>query len=96
MSSVWTHGIWTVRPGREAEFVDAWRRLLPLGTALGAGEPKLLRDRERTNVFVSFGPWPDVETIERFRGELRPRIGDMNDLLEDFQASTLDEVYPSG
>jgi hypothetical protein len=25
MGDVWTHGIWTVRPGREDDFVRAWR-----------------------------------------------------------------------
>jgi hypothetical protein len=25
MAKIWTHGIWTVKPGREDEFVAAWR-----------------------------------------------------------------------
>ena len=94
MPSVWTHGVWTVTPGREEEFVAAWRELLPLGIGLGSGEPRLLRDRDQENVFRSFGPWPDLETIERFRDEIRPRIGGMEDLLESFETFTLDEVYP--
>ena len=94
MANVWTHGIWTVKDGREDEFVAAWRELVPLGLGLGAGDPKLLRDRERTTVFLSFGSWPDPDTVERFRAELRPRIGEMNDLLESFETFTLDEVYP--
>jgi hypothetical protein len=94
MANVWTHGIWTVKDGREDEFVAAWRELVPLGLGLGAGDPNLLRDRERTNVFLSFGSWPDPDTVERFRAELHPRIGEMNDLLESFETFTLDEVYP--
>ena len=81
-------------PGRENEFVAGWRKLVPLGEGLGAGDPKLLRDRERPNVFISFGPWPDLDTIERFRGELRPRIGAMSELLETAEFATLDEIYP--
>jgi len=94
MPSVWTHGVWTITPGREDEFVAAWRELLPLGAGVGSGEPRLLRDRDRTNVFRSFGPWPDVETIERFREMIRPRIRGMQDLLDSFETFTLDEVYP--
>jgi heme-degrading monooxygenase HmoA len=94
MPDVWTHGTWTVRPGREDEFVAAWRELVPLGTALGGNDPRLLRDRERPNVFVSFGSWPNVETIERFRRELGPRLRQMNELLESFETKTLDEAYP--
>jgi hypothetical protein len=94
MTNVWTHGIWTVKPGREDEFVSAWRELVPVGAALGSSEPKLLCDREKTNVFRSFGSWPDIETIERFRDEIRPRVGAMEELLESFETFTLDEVYP--
>jgi hypothetical protein len=94
MPSVWTHGVWTVKPGREDEFVAAWRELVPVGARLGSDDPKLLRDRERPNVFRSFGSWADVETIERFRGEIGSRVGKMDDLLESFETFTLDEVYP--
>jgi hypothetical protein len=94
MTTVWSHGIWTVKDGREDEFVAVWRELVPIGLGLGAGDPTLLRDREHTRVFRSFGPWPDADTIERFRAEIRPRIADMDDLLEAFKTFTLDEVYP--
>jgi hypothetical protein len=62
---------------------------------LGGDDPTLLRDGD-SNVFHSFGSWPDRGAIERFREQLRPRIGAMNDLLEGFEAETLDEVYPAG
>jgi hypothetical protein len=94
MATIWTHGIWTVKPGREDEFVAGWRELVPIGVGLGSGDPQLLRDREHPNVFRSFGPWPDLETVGRFRAEIESRIGEMNDLLERFETFTLDEVYP--
>jgi hypothetical protein len=94
MARIWTHGVWTVKPGREDEFAEAWRDLVPIGVGLGSGDPSLLRDRERANVFRSFGPWPDLETIERFRAELSPRIDEMKHLLDGFETFTLDEVYP--
>jgi hypothetical protein len=93
MPSVWTHGVWRVKPGREDEFVAAWRELVPLGIELGGGDPTLLRDGE-TGVFHSFGSWPDRDAIQRFREQLAPRLGTMNDLLDGFEAATLDEVYP--
>jgi hypothetical protein len=96
MAEIWTHGVWTVKPGREDEFVRAWRELVPVGTAAGAGAPTLLCDRDRPNVFRSFGPWPDLDAIQRFRSEIRPRLGEMNDLLEGVELFTLDEVYPGG
>jgi hypothetical protein len=94
MTRVWTHGVWTVREGREQEFVAAWRALVPVGTRLGSGDPILLRDRDRPNVFRSFGSWPDVETAGRFREEIRPLLGGMDELLDRFDTFTLDEVHP--
>ncbi len=94
--SVWTLGVWTVRPGQEAEFVARWLELVPIGAALATGDPTLLRDRDRPNVYRSFGPWPDLETIERFRGAIGPRVGEMKQLLESLDLFTLDEVYPGG
>ena len=94
MPSVWTHGVWTIKPGREDEFVAAWRELVPVGESLGSGDPKLLRDRDRPNEFRSFGSWPELETIERFRAEIGPRVGAMGDIVESFETFTLDEVYP--
>ena len=82
-----------MKPGREEDFIAAWQELVPLGTELGGGDPTLLRD-DGTNVFHSFGSWPDRDTIQRFRDQLGPRVGAMNDLLEGLETFTLDEVYP--
>ena len=94
--SMWTHGVWTVKPGREEEFVARWLELVPVGVGLGSGEPSLLRDRDRPNVYRSFGSWPDLETIERFRGTIAPSVGAMQELLHSLELFTLDEVYPGG
>jgi hypothetical protein len=96
MGAIWTHGVWTVKRGREEEFVHGWFELANVGAGLGGGEPTLLRDRERSNVFLSFGPWPDLEAIERFREAIRPRIAVLNELLESLELFTLDEVQASG
>ena len=94
MPRIWTHGVWTVKAGREDEFVAAWRELVPIGTEIGSGRPVLLRDREQPNVFRSFGPWADLEEIDRFRAAIRPSIGAMDELIEAFETFTLDEIYP--
>jgi len=51
---------------------------VPLGRSLESGDARLLRDRDEPSTFRSFGSWPDLATVERFREELRSR----------------DEVYP--
>jgi hypothetical protein len=94
MPGIWTHGIWTVKQGREDEFVAGWRELVEIGLRHGADDPTLLRDRERANVFRSFGRWPDLGAVQRFRDEITPRVGAMNELIESAEVVTLDEVYP--
>ncbi len=98
MASVWTQGTWTVKPGREEEFVRAWGAMRDSVLAgFGAIEPPtLLRDHERPNVFVSFGPWSDVDHISRFRGseEFVQAFAALGELLDDFRTLTLDEVTP--
>ena len=95
MPNVWTHSVWRIKPGREEEFVEAWGALVPVGQSFGGGDPKLLRDREEPNVFISVGPWPDLDAIERFRAELAPRAREMGELVESLETSTLDEAYPA-
>jgi heme-degrading monooxygenase HmoA len=96
MANVWTFGRWTVKPGKEAEFVDAWSALAREGSAeLGPPEPPtLLRDREQPNVFVSFGPWASDADVARFRSSSAFRTAQerMRDLLASFEPMTFDEV----
>jgi len=96
MANVWTHGTWTVKPNSEDAFVEAWLALVreARGELAPPEPPTLLRDRDRPNVFVSFGPWPDVAAVERFRSSdvFRDAQARMRDLLEAFEPRTLDEV----
>jgi quinol monooxygenase YgiN len=95
MASVWTHGTWVVKPGSEAAFVDAWSRLARTSAArFGSGRPFLLRDRERSNVFKSFGSFPTIQEIEAFRSSdlFREAVAETRPLLESFEPMTLDEV----
>jgi quinol monooxygenase YgiN len=94
MAAIWTHGVWTVTPGREEEFVAAWREMArdALAEFTPSSEPHLLRDRERPNVFRSFGEWDDAETVERFRAHIRPHLERIGALTESIEFYTLDEV----
>ena len=100
MADVWTHGSWTVKPGREDDFVRAWRALAHRATTelRVASQPTLLRDRETPNLFVSFGPWPSIEDVHRFRSSpaFRESVAAMEDLLESFEPRTLDDVGLDG
>jgi len=95
MASVWTHGVWVVKPGNEGAFVDAWSRFARAAIpALGSARPILLRDRDRPNVFKTFGPWPSIEAIEAFRSSdlFQGAVVELQPLLESFEPMTLDEI----
>ena len=95
MGTVWTHGTWMVKPGNEEAFVDAWTRPARSVTDRFQSErPILLRDRERPNVFETFGAWPSIAVVEEFRASdlLRDGVAELQPLLESFEHFTLDEV----
>jgi heme-degrading monooxygenase HmoA len=98
--SVWTHGTWLVKAGREEEFVAVWRELarVTAETLDLAAPPTLVRNRDRPTEFLSFAPWPSVDEVERFRAsepfaEARRRL---EDVLESVELRTLDEVARGG
>ena len=92
MAEIWTHGTWTVKPGREGAFLSAFRALINELSELGVPPPTLLRDRERRNVFLTFSPWASEGDIEGFRALLFPRFEPLRELLEAFESQTLDRV----
>ena len=96
MSSVYTHGRWVVKPGKEHEFVEAWRELADwaMTEVPGSMGATLLRDHEQSNVFISFGPWKNAEAVEAFRSALgfRQRFERLRMLVESIQLETLDRV----
>jgi heme-degrading monooxygenase HmoA len=95
MTEVWTHGTWTAKSGQEDQFVAAWKELADWTIANYPGaRGTLLRDRERTNMFVSFGPWPDLETAQAWRASdgFRERVARIQQTIESFEPRTLDLV----
>jgi hypothetical protein len=97
MAPIWTHGVWTVIQGREDEFVEAWRTMArdAVDELHPREKPYLLRDRERPNVFRSFGYWEDAQQVEAFRGLIRPHLERIRELTERIEIFALDEIYPA-
>ena len=99
MSEVWSTGTWTVTPGREAEFVEAWREFAEWSDrTYGPARAWLLRHRDRAGVYVSVGPWPSDAVIAEWRADpgFRERIGRIRELLESVETGTLDPVVTIG
>ena len=97
--TVYTAGIWTVKPGREDEFVALWRELADWTVgSFRVAQGTLLRSREEPNRFVSFGPWESVEQIEAWRAspEWQELVGRMRALLDSFEPGTYDVAAMTG
>ncbi|MDP1818874.1 MAG: hypothetical protein Q8K58_03165 [Acidimicrobiales bacterium] len=92
---VWTLATWTVRPGLESDFIAAWEALGDWTVqAFPDAHGTLVRDARQPNVFISFGPWPDRDTAERWRSSpgFRERLSVIEETLELFDPSLFDFV----
>jgi heme-degrading monooxygenase HmoA len=92
---IYTHGTWIVKPGGESEFIAAWTAFAEWTAGLyPSTHGTLVRDRDEPRRFVSFGPWPSAEAAQEWRAhpEFQRRVGEIRDLLESFEARTLDLV----
>ena len=67
----YTHAEWRVRPGREADFIEAWRALSATFASLSARPlwGTLLASESDPTLFYSFGPWASVADIEAMRAD---------------------------
>lgn len=86
---IYTLGRWVVLPGREDEFVSAWRALAQLFLSLEHPPPEgtgvLVRSLDDPRVFYSFGPWDDPAHVAEMRAhpDTAARIGALVALCED-------------
>jgi len=97
---IYTSGDWLVKPGREEEFIDAWRDLAEWTAAETTQGTRavLLHDRDEPALFRSFGPWDSDEQVAAWRQSegFAARIGRIRELLDRFDAHTLDVVADVG
>ena len=97
--AIYTVGTWTVKPGQEAQFVQAWREMATRSAQDFPGASVvLLRDRDRPNVFLSCGPWESLEQIQAWRasGTFQQGIAKIRPFLDAFEPHTMDPVVTIG
>jgi heme-degrading monooxygenase HmoA len=97
--SVYTLGIWLIKPGHEDDFVKTWQDIA-VRTQKDFPEARavLMRDRDVPNRFISTGPWESLDQIERWRASatFTEGIQSIREIVEHYQPHTLDEAATIG
>lgn len=92
---VYTVGVWVVKEGREDDFVRAWEALGQWTVEEGfAPHGTLVRDRSNPRRYISFGPWPTAEHVERWRASavFKQHLDRIMAMVESFEPGTYDTV----
>jgi heme-degrading monooxygenase HmoA len=100
IGTVYTLGIWTVKPGKEAAFIKVWDDFA-LWTSMnqqGAQNAVLVQDAENPQKFISFGPWQDKETAIQWRNtpEFKKAFLIFRELCSEIQPHTMLCVASAG
>jgi heme-degrading monooxygenase HmoA len=76
--SIYTLGVWRVKPEHEADFITAWKALGALFNQLSApptGKGTLIQSLTEPTLFYSFGPWPSLEAVQEMRQNSEAQAG---------------------
>ena len=95
MAVPYTSTTWIVKEGNEQEFVRRWNEFAQWSAEQGLrASAMLLRDVDEPTRFVSFGPWESLQVIGQWRSlpGFHERVARLNDVLESFEARTLELV----
>ena len=89
LGQLYTFGIWTVHPGKEAEFKRLWDEFAQWSSdhQPGGGDARLVQDLETPNRFISYGSWASAEHILAWRGtpEFKAFAAQAQKICDDFR-----------
>jgi heme-degrading monooxygenase HmoA len=93
IGTVYTLGIWTVKPGNEAVFIKTWNDFAQWTSMnqKGAQIAVLVQDAEDSQKFISFGPWQDKEAALQWRNtmEFKRTFGKFREICSEIQPHTI-------
>ena len=88
----YTSGRWSVKEGREEEFVEAWEEFArwSVENIEGARWARFVQHKDDPSQLLSLGAWEDDAAIEAWRSDpgFSKRIGNMQELLADSEVAT--------
>jgi heme-degrading monooxygenase HmoA len=91
----YTVGIWIVKSGNEAAFMDTWKKYSGIAVRdRGAREFLLLQDPVDSKRFLSFGPWESEGSINSWQNQpdFKEFVAQMRSLCDDMQIVFLKSI----
>jgi len=95
MAVTFSSGSWTVKPGEETDFIEAWKQFVGWAAELpGSGTFRLVQDRDRPDRYASFGEWESLEAQEAWtqHPDFRERLGRVRSYCSEFEPTTFELV----
>jgi len=93
----YTFGIWTIKPGKESEFINLWSAFAEttVRTYGEIGKAHLLQDIENPSRFITFGEWKSLDIVLNWRESegFKSFTESAKKLSDDFQPRNLKEIY---
>jgi len=90
MTETYSSAVWTVKPGEEDAFIEAWKEFVGWAATMpGSGTFRLVRDLGQSNRFLSFAPWESSESARAWQEhpEFAERLGRARAHCDDFKPS---------
>ena len=92
MADLYTHTSWRVKARRQDTFMARWCDWVDWSHREGLAAPAiLLRDVAEPRMFVSFGPWESLSTIQSWRPRRPSRaVARLSEVVESFEPRTFE------
>jgi heme-degrading monooxygenase HmoA len=100
IGTIYSLGTWTVKPGNEKAFAEAWGVFARWTTMTqkGAQTAVLVQDLENPQRFISFGPWENRDALTQWRNtpEFKKAFETFKELCSEIQPHTMEVVESAG
>ncbi len=99
-SKIYTLGFWSVKVGKEAEFIAGWEsfaRWTMLNQSGTVGDAQLVQDINEPLHFVSFGAWEGMQHVQEWRNslEFKTFFNQAREICTDIRPVTMKHVASS-
>ncbi len=94
---IYATAIWSVKQGKEEEFIKIWTDLANWTKAneMCSISVVLLQDLEQKNLFMSFGPWKTPACVQAWREqpEYKAALMKLKEVCDEIKLSTMKSVF---